>query len=309
VGPRATASFDGGKIFTVGLTGILTCLDAETGKLAWPRQIDLLREFSASMPVWAVSCSPLIEGDLLIVQPGGPRNNGLVAFNKNSAEVVWKSLDEPGGYSSPIAITAQGTRQIVIFTNKNLVSVSAKDGNELWRFPWETSYGVNARTPLFFRAQIGKETGEYIFISTGYGKGCALLKIVKSEAGQWSAEPVYQSNLMRNHFNNSVRLGNFLYGIDYKTLRCLDVSTGKKKWSQSGFQMGSLILADGCLIILGETGELALAEATPDEFRLLASTNFFQDNGKRCFTPPTLAQGRLYLRDQKEVVCLEFKKR
>jgi outer membrane protein assembly factor BamB len=307
-GPRSTPTIDGDRVYTVGATGILHCLDVATGKSLWPKPIDLLKEFYAKNTQWGVSFSPLVEGDLLLTNPGASQGNSIVAFNKMTGEVMWRTLDDPAGYSSPVAATAAGMRQVLFFTGAGLVSLSPADGKLLWRFPWDTSFQVNSATPLVFRAGEGKETSDYVFISSGYSKGCALLKIVAGADGNPGVEKVYSSNLMRNHFNSSVRQDDYLYGFDDAQLRCLNLLTGKKVWSKGGFQKGSLILVAGHLIVLGENGQLALVEATPKEFREVASSKIFYEPGKRTFTPPSFAHGRLYLRDQKEVVCLDLQK-
>jgi outer membrane protein assembly factor BamB len=307
-GPRSTPTIDGNRVYTVGATGILNCLDATTGKNLWPKAINLLDDFYAKNLQWGVSFSPLIEGNLLLTNPGGPQGNSVIAFDKMSGKVVWRTLDDPAGYSSPVAVTAAGVRQVLFFTGAGLVSLAPSDGKLLWRFPWETSFQVNSATPLFFRAGTGDKANDYVFISSGYSKGCALLKIVAGPDGTPQVEKVYSSNLMRNHFNSSVRKDDYLYGFDDAQLRCLNIATGKKVWSQGGFHKGSLILAGDYLIILGENGELALVEASPKEFKEVASSKIFHETSKRAFTPPSLAQGRLYLRDQKEVVCLDLRK-
>jgi outer membrane protein assembly factor BamB len=310
-GPRSTPAVDGDLIYTVGATGLFHCLETATGKPRW--QHDLLGEFKARNLGWGVSFSPLVEGDLVFTMPGGPDGYSLAAFDKRTGDVVWKALADPAGYSSPIAVTAGGVRQVVFFTGHSLVGVTPQEGKVLWRFPWPTQHGVNAATPVFFRARLGggvggpapnAEVGEYLFISSNYGKGCALLKVMPEGKGATVAL-VYQGNQMQNHFSSSVLYRGYLYGFNDATLVCLDVRTGKTLWKQRDFGKGSLLAADGRLYVLGERGKLALAEATPDEYRELSG---FQALGSHCWTAPVLADGRLYLRDEQKVLCLNVTK-
>jgi outer membrane protein assembly factor BamB len=303
-GPRATPTVDGDRVYTVGATGLFHCLDAATGKKLWEH--DLLKECGAANLPWGVSFSPLVDGDLVFTNPGGPDGRSVAAFNKHNGKLVWQALDDPAGYSSPIAVTAAGVRQVVVFTGAGLVGMAPGDGKLFWRYPWETSYGVNAATPIFFRARSGERTHECLFISSGYGKGCALLEVMKGEGGAPEVKMVYENNRMRNHFSSSVRLGDHVYGLDDDRLTCMEVRTGQVAWQQRGLGKGALIAAGRHLIVLGEAGTLALVEAAPDAYHESARFDVFQG---KCWTAPALAHGRLYLRDEKEVVCLDLRKK
>jgi outer membrane protein assembly factor BamB len=302
-GPRSTPTVDGDRVYTVGATGLFHCLEAATGKQLWEH--DLLRETGAANLQWGVSFSPLVHGDLVITNPGGKGGRSVVAFDKQDGKRVWQALDNPAGYSSPIAVTAGGIPQVIVFTGDALVSLAPDDGQLYWSYPWTTSFGVNAATPIFFRARSGERTLDYLFISSGYGKGCAVLKVVL-EGGRACVRMVYENNRMRNHFSSSVRVGDHFYGLDEDRLTCMEVRTGKVAWQERGFGKGALIAAGRHLLVLGETGTLALVEAAPDAYRELARFEVFEG---RCWTAPALAHGRLYLRDEKEVVCLDLRKK
>ena len=301
-GPRSSATVDGELLYTVGATGILYCLEAKTGKERWHHE--LLKEFSAKNLQWGVSFSPLIEGDLVLTNPGGRHGTSLAAFDKRTGDLRWQALDDPAGYSSPIAVTAAGVRQVIFFTGNSVVSVSPADGNLLWRKSWPTSFEVNAATPLTFQTSANGTTRDYLFISSGYGKGCALLKVVKS-GDQLDVRSVYENTQMCNHFSSSVRLKDHIYGFNDAVLTCMEVRTGKVQWEQQGFYKGSLILADGKLIVLGERGSLALAEATPEGYHEISKMQIFRGSPK--WTAPTLSHGKLYMRDQTKVVCLDLR--
>jgi outer membrane protein assembly factor BamB len=291
-GPRSTPAVDQGRVYAVGGTGLFHCLDAATGELLWKH--DLLNEYQAHNLQWGVSFSPLVDGNLVLTNPGGSGGRSLVAFDKITGEERWHSFDDGGGYSSPIVCSLAGRKQIVFFTAKHVVGVAPADGRVLWQFKWETNFDCNAATPIAL--------GDYVFISSNYGKGCALLEITPD----LEVKPVYQHNRMRNHFATCVHYQEHLYGFDEANLACMDLRTGKTKWSERGFDKGSLLIADGHLIVLGEHGKLAVAEATPAGLRLTAS---FVVSKEKCWTAPVIAHGCLYVRDEKEVVCLDLRRK
>jgi outer membrane protein assembly factor BamB len=331
-GPRSTPTLDreprpalygnvvlpGDRVYTVGADGKFYCLDAATGKEVWQRPHDLLAEFGASNLQWGTSFSPLIEGNLVITTPGGP-DASVVAFDKYTGEKKWASQSDKAGYSSPLVVNAAGRRQLLVFAGKVLLSLSPEDGSLNWRYPWAVTADVNAATPTVFRAEKDGRTLDYVFISTGYSCGSALLKLDKDAKGNPTAQPVYTTHEMNNHFSSSVRRGDYLYGFNEAKLTCLDLKTGKKRWDADGFQKGSLLRAGDHLIVLGEKGDLALFDATPDPEssrpRLLANDVFDQRN-PRCWTMPVLADGKLLLRNQyqtrtlveSEIICLDLRK-
>jgi hypothetical protein len=189
-GPRATPTLDGDRLYAVSAGGHFACLTADGGHVLWRH--DLLAEFAASNLEWGAAYSPLVDGELVFVNPGGPKGNSVAAFHKADGRLAWKALDDPAGYSSPVALTAGGVRQVVFFTGAGAVGLAAADGRLLWRFPWLTDYGVNAATPLTFQARKGDELLHYVFISSGYNRGCALLKIEGDPKAGFRARRVYE---------------------------------------------------------------------------------------------------------------------
>ena len=295
-GPRSTPAVDGDFVYAVGPTGIFHCLRADTGQKVWRH--DLLEEFHGRPARYGVSFSPLVEGDLVYTTPGGPDGNSVVAFDKRTGALAWKALDDPAGYSSPVAATAAGVRQVLFFTNAGLVSLCPADGKLYWRYPWQTEDGFNIATPLAF--------GNYVFISSAYGKGCALLEITAEADGSLRASRVYEHNRMRNHFASSVRLGDHIYGFDQMDLVCMSVRTGDIVWREKGarsFRKGSLLGADGHLLILGEDGMLVLAPASPAGFVARAS---YQVGPNKFWTVPALAGGKLFVRNESQIYCLNL---
>jgi outer membrane protein assembly factor BamB len=291
-GPRSTPTVDGELVFTLSGNGKLYALNAKTGAKVWNH--DLRTEFGGQIPTWGVSTSPLVDGEMLLVDVGGSGGNGLMAFNKKSGKVVWKSNSSLPGYSAPIAVTVNGIKQILFFTGTALISASPADGKQYWSYTWRTSYDVNAATPIFIPP-------DKVFISSGYNVGAAVLRM-KVANGSVKIEELWKSQVMRNHFASSVLVGDYLYGFDEATLKCININTQEEKWGKRGLGKGSLIYADGHLIVLSERGKLLLVEANPAAEIEKASAEVLRG---RCWTVPTLANGKLYVKNQAEILCLD----
>src|SRR5215210_2805186 len=292
-GPRSTPTVDGDLVYVLSANGKLAALRAANGQTVW--QHDLRSEYGATPPQWGISTSPLVEGNLLLVNVGGSGNKSIIAFDKTTGKPVWTSQGDPAGYSAPIAVTVRGVRQILVFTAAGMLSLAPKDGRLYWRIPWRTDYDVNAATPVFFPP-------DKIFISSGYDTGAGLFQ-VRVAGNQVSAVEVWRSRAMKNQFSSSVLQSGVVYGFDNATLKALDAATGDELWKQRGFGHGSLILAGGHLIVLSDRGKLALLEATPKEYRERGSAQVLEG---KCWTAPTLANGKLYLRNQEQLVALDW---
>jgi outer membrane protein assembly factor BamB len=292
-GPRSTPTIHGEMVYALGARGQLYALNAKNGKTNWRH--DLKKEFNSSGPSdGGYSTSPLVEGDMLLVETGG-NGSAFVAFDKKTGAVIWKAESDSAAFASPVAITVEGRRQIIFFSAEGAVAVSPQNGQVFWRLPWKTSYNVNATTPLFIAP-------DKVFISSGYDVGAALLKI-KTPGETATVEEIWKSKDMQNIFATSILRENYLYGFDKATLKCIDVNSGEEKWKQRGFGVGSLIYADGHLIVLGDKGKLALVEATPVEYRERGSVDLLDG---RCITVPALAGGKLFVRNTKELVCVDL---
>lgn len=292
-GSRSTPTVDGDMVYALTAEGRLAALNAADGKKAWEH--DLRAKFGAELPQWGISTSPLVEGNLLLVDVGGSGGKSLVAFDKKTGKVAWTSQNEQAGYSAPIAITVGGVRQVVFFTGRALLGVAPKDGKLLWRVPWRTDWDVNAATPLFVPP-------DKLYVSSGYGVGATLFQI-KVADGKVNVDDVWQSRRMKNQFSSSVLYNGHIYGFDDSVLKAISAATGEEKWKESGLGHGSLILADGHLVVLSERGKLVLVEATPESYREKGSNQILSG---RCWTAPTLANGRLYVRNQEELLALNW---
>jgi outer membrane protein assembly factor BamB len=283
-GPRATPVVHEGNVYTMSREGVAFCLNAATGKVVW--QKDLAGD--AQRPQWGFAGSPLIQGGLVLYNIGAAG----VAADKKTGRVVWKSGGGPAGYSSPTPFTAGGQTGVAIFAGTALLGLNPTTGKEMWEYPWQTSYDVNAADPIF--------SGDSVFISSNYGKGGALLRLAGGRPTL-----VWENRNMKNHFNTCVLLNGSLYGNDENTLKCIDWRTGDEKWRMRGMDKGGLIAADGKIIALTGRGELVLASATPGAFNELARAKVLDGT---CWTHPVLANGLLYCRSQEgNLVCLDMK--
>jgi outer membrane protein assembly factor BamB len=295
-GPRSTPTVDGNFVYTVGATGLMHCWDAVSGKPIWDR--DLFADGRPQKLGWGISFSPLIQGKLIFTNPGGSNGHALVALNKTTGKVVWHQLDDAAGYSSPMPMTVAGIPQVIFFTANGLVSADPATGHVLWQFPWETEFLCNIATPII--------AGNYVFISTGYQRGCAVIKGSKAGDGKLKAERVYEGkNYYCNHFSTSVLYKDYLYGFNETLLTCMNFRTGDIVWKQKGFRKGSLMIADGYLIVLSDQGKLAIAPATPDGYKEISN---FTVTKNKTWTVPVLADGKLFIRDESDLYCFDVSK-
>ena len=294
-GPRATPTWHQGTVYALGAEGELGALDAETGQVIWHRNV--LSENGASNLTWAMSGAPLVVDEKLIVLPGGSGGKSIVAYHRETGEPIWKSLNDKQAYTSPMLATLAGRRQVVMVTGPRLLAVDPEDGALLWDYPWKTSYDANCAQPLIVDQ-------DHVFVSSGYGHGAALLKIVPQGDGYRAVE-VWNKNTMKNKFNSSVLHEGHVYGLDEAILACVDVRTGERKWKGGRYGFGQVLLADGHLIVTTERGDVVLVKATPESHQELA--RFSAVRGKTWNTP-AIADGKLIVRNQTEMVCYDLSK-
>ena len=305
-GPRATPTVKNGHVYTLSGNGVLSSVapppDGETsGKVVW--SVSLPTKFQATVPGWGFASSPLIEGDAVIVQAGGS-DGSVVAFDAKTGSVKWTAGTEPNGYSSPIAATIAEVRQIIAVTGNTILGIRATDGEVLWRHSWETAHHGNIAAPVV--------VGDYVFVSSNYGKGCVLLHLKPTDGGV-KPDVVYfrKGRVMMNHHSTSVHRDGYLYGFDMNTLRCVDLRTGEIEddWvardsGGTAIPKGSLILVDQHLLGLTESGTLFLADANPKEFRFCGKLDRVL-SGNSNWSVPAFVDGRIYLRDEEKIVCLD----
>jgi outer membrane protein assembly factor BamB len=296
-GPRATPAIDGPRVFTFGANGFLNAWDFATGANLW--RIDTRRQFQNDKGFFGIACSPLVEGNAVILNLGGKDGAGVVAFDKASGKVLWKATSQEASYSSPIAATILGQRRLFVFARKGLVALTPDTGKVLWEFPWapRIEASVSAATPLVI--------DDTIFISASYGAGAALLRFRDAKPEViWSGD-----DILSNHYATSVHHHGFLYGFDGRQeqrahLRCVDLQTGKVRWSEEHFGSGALMVSGDKLLILTERGELISALASPEKFSSLARAQIL---GLDLRSHPALANGLFYARDKASLVCIDLR--
>jgi outer membrane protein assembly factor BamB len=302
-GPRSTPTVDGDLLYALGSDGDLVCAEVATGKFVWRRH--LVKDFQGNRGVWAYAESPLIDGEVLVITPGGPTHT-MVTLNKKTGDLLWKLEMEYGNgadYSSAIVVEAAGVKQYVQFLGPGVIGVSAKEGKLLWRYRKNVG-GQSCMTPIFhdgcvFTSASGTEEG---------AGGDALLRLEPSAEGVKATE-VYLHRHVLNHHGGVVRVGDYLYGCGGSGLVCLDFKTGAVKWNERSIGRGSLIVADGHVYLRGERGAVALIEATPDGYK--EKGRFQQPDRSKfpTFQHPVVAGGRLYLRDEGVLFCYDVKEK
>jgi outer membrane protein assembly factor BamB len=296
-GPRSTPTINDKRVYLFDSQINLYCLEADTGKMLW--QKSLQDEFDGPNIRWQSSASAVVDEGLVYVPGGGP-GQSFLAFNKTDGKLAWKSGDETMTHAMPVATTIHGVRQIIFFVKSGLVSVEAKSGKELWRypFPFKTS---TAASPVV--------SGDLVYCSVGYGVGAGLCKVKKTADG-YAAEEVWRMpNDNQNHWSTPVLKDGYLYGMfSFKEhgsgpMKCVELATGKVMWSQDGYGPGNVILlGDGKILALSDRGELAILEGTPEAYKEVVRSKVIAG---KCWSTPTLSDGRIYVRSTKEGVCLE----
>ena len=292
-GPRSTPTWDQGRIYALGATGELRCLDANTGAVIWGKNI--LSDKSANNLPWAMAASPLIVDDKVIVLPGGAPNKSVVAYNKNTGAPVWKVLNDSQAYVSPMLVELAGRRQIVVVSASRVVGLTPENGSLLWSYPWSTDMGINVSQPIMVDQN-------RFFISSGYGKGAALVE-VKGSGNSYTATTIWENNNMKNKFNSSVLHNGYVYGLDEGILVCLDVNTGERKWKEGRYGYGQILLAGGHLIVTSDQGDIALVKASPDKYTEVARFTALQG---QTWNYPAIAGGRLLVRNSNEMAAYDI---
>ena len=273
------------------------CLDLESGKKIWARSLN--RDYQVPKGFFGVATSPILEGNLLLLNVGG-KEAGIVALDKDSGQEVWRATDHQASYSSPVAATFHGKRRVAFFTREGIVLLDPANGkvdySKHWRARIQAS--VNAANPVI--------SDNLLFFSACYGTGAILLRVDADRI-----EEIWKSDqIMSNHYTTCVASKGFLYGFDGRQeegakLRCIELKTGKVRWTADHPGCGSMILADGNLILVDEHGQLVLVEATPDSYKEKARVQVLTPP---CRSPIALANGLLYARDTKKLVCWNLRK-
>ncbi len=298
-GPRATPTIAGDEVYSLGATGRLVCLDARTGKLHWSTNILEGNDNIA----WGMSGSPLVYDDVVVVNPGsqrdGTQGKAIVAYERATGKVKWTAGSGKAGYSSPMLATLAGKRQVLLLDGQGLSGYDADEGKELWRFPWPAYQDINVAQPVVLG-------GHRVFISTGYNVGCAMLYI-KAADGKWTVEQLWRNKSMKCKFTSPVLYDRHLYGLDEGVLACVDAERGNLTWRSGNYGHGQLLLAGDLLLILAESGELALVQAMPAEHRQLGIIPALDESSGKTWNNPAIAHGKIFLRNHREMACYDLR--
>ncbi|MBI3207334.1 MAG: PQQ-like beta-propeller repeat protein [Candidatus Solibacter usitatus] len=289
-GPRATPTFHAGLVYSLGATGHLKVLDATSGKVRWEKNI--LTEHHAENVQWGMCGAPLIFEDKVIVQPGG-KGSSVVAYDKKTGKLIWKSQDDNAGYASPALAVLNGKQQLVTMTATRMISLDPSNGYLLWDYPWVTQFDVNSAQPIPIDAT-------HVFVSSGYGHGAALVEIAAS-----AAKTVWQNTRMKNRFNSSVLRDGYVYGLDENILACVRASDGNLMWKGGRYGYGQVLLAGEHLVVLTESGELVLVRAQPEKFTEVSK---FQAIEGKTWNVPAIEDGVLLVRNGEQMAAFRIGK-
>ena len=300
-GPRGTPTVVDGMIYALGAEGGLVCLDAASGEARW--RVSLVDDLGGKIPVWGYSESPLVDGELVVVTPGGDQG-AIAAIDRSTGEVVWQceALEDVAHYSSPVVAQPHGERQYVQLLEKRLVGLAPKDGSLLWEVEWPGRVAV-IPTPVV--------DGNRVYVTSGYGVGCMLVEIAEDN----TAAVVYDNKTMKNHHGGVLRLGDHVFGhSDGVGWLCQEFATGQRTWRErDALGKGAIAYADERFYCLSEDeGDVVLLEASPTgwaehgRFTLSPQTERRKPKGK-IWMHPVIANGRLYLRDQELLFSFDIR--
>lgn len=295
-GPRATPTWNDAVVYALGAEGELRALREADGGSLW--RANILQDAGASNLEWGMAASPLVVGDLVIVAPGGRPGRSVAAYHRLTGRPAWSALDDKASYAAPQLATIHGVGQVLIFSSSRLVSIRPEDGSVLWDFEWRGGggAGINVAQPIVL--------GDQVFISTGYGVGSAMIQVHRT-GDTWTARELWRTSRMKNQFTSSVHHEGFIYGLDEGILACIEAATGERRWKAGRYGDGQVVLASGHLVIVSDSGELALVEARPQKH---SEKSRFPAIEGRTWNHPALAHGMLFIRNSNQMAAFDLKR-
>jgi len=300
IGPRSTPTIYNGRVYTLGATGILLCIDGSNGNIIW--QKNLLDETGTTLAedvarvAWGRAASPLVDRGRVIVPLGGPNGCSLVAYDAVNGDELWRQGNHQVSYASPLFTTLAGVQQIVILCEDYVCGHDSESGEQLWEFAWPGKSNSDASC-----SQPVPAGGSRLFLSKGYTHGAALIDVGLDEDGHWSATEIWhRRSVMKTKFTNVVLLDGYVYGLDGSILSCIDLKSGQRKWKRGRYGHGQVLRAGDKLLVQAESGDVALVALNPHGFQELA--RFAPLDGKT-WNNPCLYGEYLLVRNGAQAAC------
>ncbi len=292
-GTRSTPTVAGDHVYVTEPQGGVFCLSSTDGRILWQRNI--IADYQAKLPANGVCISPLVDDGKVLLMSGQSAGYCALALDKLTGQTLWHNLNDLGGYATPVAATIGGAAQYVFFTGDAAVGLAQDDGKELWRFPWKCKFDNNLASPLVL--------GDHVFVATNYGVGCARAKIDLNETTP--TQIVFKNKNMRTLYCSPVLVDGYVYGMDEDHLTCLNWETGARMWKAVGSHRVLFAYAAGLAVLLDEKGLLTLARLTPQKYEKLDENATLLKG--QTLTTPVIANGKLYVRDEEKLLCLDLK--
>lgn len=296
-GPRSTPACDGTGVYAVGQLGDVVAVQAATGRPMWQTHLD--RNLGGAVPQWGFSESPLLDGNFLVVTPGGG-GGSVAALNKANGQPAWRSsqLKDPAHYTSIVPVEIDKVRQYLVFTPNTIAGLLPANGQTIWRADRRGETAV-IPAPVY--------GNNIVFVSSGYGVGHNGFRVA-GPGGRFQAQEIYKGKEITNHLGGLIAVGDHVYGVDDRgPLKCLELKTGKEVWAGGSFNKGALAFAEGMLYVRSQSGPISLVEASPEGFKQKGSFDQPDRSGKETWPHPVVFGGKLYLRDQGVLLCYDVK--
>jgi len=294
-GARATPFIDSNRVYTFGRSGDIACWMLEDGKLLWHKNV---KDLQGQESQWGLSSTPLVYKNKVIVQGGGKAT--VIAYDKMTGDVLWKSLEGEAGYAAAIPMTVENQTQLLVYHGKGLSGLNPDDGKEIWRVNWPTEYGVNATTPAI--------VGDVVFHTSGYKMGCEAIKVRKD-----GFSVLWKNDVIAAQHSDPIIIDGFIYEFSGESshnvgeFKCVDLSNGKVKWSTPEMGQGTTVFADGYLFCFNLKGALFIVKPNPDKFEKAGEIkDAIAGVTNPSWTTPCIANGKIYLRYMQRLICYDL---
>jgi outer membrane protein assembly factor BamB len=293
-GPRATPTVDGGRVYALGGTGILDCLEAATGRRVWSR--DVLVENGIPNLTWGASASPLVVGDVVVVTGGMTNRSTVLAYHRGTGEPLWQAGGDKASYASPVLAELVGRRLVLSVNAGSLTGHDPATGVVELDVAWGRDNRPKATQPVVL-------DGDRVFLSAGYAEGCVMLRVKAGAGGRLEAEELWRNKRMKTQFNTAVHVGGSLYGLDDGLLACVDAVTGERLWKDGRYGAGQSVVVEDVVLVQSERGPVVMVAAEREGFRELGRLAGLDS---KTWNYPALAGRYLLIRNDREAVCYEL---